>query len=44
MNNIYINLTLSFKELIEGRRSHCELFTIKNSGRFSDFEIPLSLA
>jgi len=51
MNNIYIYLTLSFKELIEGRRyfeirkkfvSHCELFTIKNSGCYSDFEIPLS--
>jgi len=53
MNNIYIYLTLSFKELIEGRRYfeirkkfvlHCELFAIKNSGCYSDFGIPLSRA
>jgi len=52
MNNIYNYLTLSFKELIGGRYfeirkqfvSHYELFTIKNSGCYSDFEIPLSRA
>jgi len=53
MNNIYIYLTLTLKELIEGRRyfeirkkivSNCELFTIKNNGCYSDFEIPFSCA